>query len=311
MNIVNNYNVFLFDMYGVLWSGKDFYENAKETLKLLKDNNKIVYILSNSSALSDSLKKRVTEEYRDGVITSGDIVANMLKEGKIEFSDKKERKNVYIFGKKPIDLFNDTKYKVEENIEEAEFVYISIPQFTEDEYNNYTGNKNIFKKSKNGNWDSVEITPFLPSLEKFLSMNLPLLNANPDLVAQEIDVNSNEVNYVTRQGEIAETYRKMGGEVLEFGKPNVVTYDYTFEDIEKSLGIKIDKTKTVMIGDTLRTDIKGGNNAGIDSILFSKTGVTAEELRNGADLEELYKKYNAKPTIVFEDINDMFENLKK
>lgn len=311
MNIINNYNVFLFDMYGVLWSGKDFYENVKETLKLLKDNNKIVYILSNSSALSDSLKKRVTEEYRDGVITSGDIVANMLKEGKIEFNDKKERKNVYIFGKKPIDLFNDTKYKVVENIEEAEFVYISIPQFTEDEYNNYTGDKNIFKKSKNGNWDSVEITPFLPSLEKFLSMNLPLLNANPDLVAQEIDVNSNEVNYVTRQGEIAETYRKMGGEVLEFGKPNVVTYNYTFDDIEKSLGIKIDKTKTVMIGDTLRTDIKGGNNAGIDSILFSKTGVTAEELRNGADLEELYKKYNAKPTIVLEDINDMFENLKK
>ena len=65
-----------------------------------------------------------------------------------------------------------------------------------------------------------------------------------------------------------------------------------------------------MVDDTLRTDIKGANNAGIDSILFTKTGVTGEELKkNGNSLEESYKKYDARPTITLKSISELYNGL--
>lgn len=307
MDIINKYTVFLFDMYGVLWNGKDFYEKALETLKTLKDKNRIVYILSNNSQLSDSLKKRVTEEYRDGVVTSGEVAKRILEEGKLNFKNKKDYKKVFIFGSKKVSLFDGTSYEVTENLDKADFVYISIPQLTEEEYKNYNGDKSIFKKWKNGNWDSIVIEPFLPYLEEYLNRKLPLLNVNPDYSAQEIDVNTEEVNFVIRQGAIAEKYRELGGEVVEFGKPNGNIYDFVFENIEKETGEKVDKNKVVMIGDTLRTDIKGANNAGIDSILFIETGVTSNELKELNNIEELYEKYDAKPTYVMGGVGDLLK----
>ena len=44
-----------------------------------------------------------------------------------------------------------------------------------------------------------------------------------------------------------------------------------------------------MIGDTLRTDIKGANNAGIKSVLCLETGITKNEIDNGTELEDLIK----------------------
>lgn len=49
LDIKDNFDVFIFDVQGVLWSGHDFYDNVKETLKELIKDNKIVFILSNSA----------------------------------------------------------------------------------------------------------------------------------------------------------------------------------------------------------------------------------------------------------------------
>ncbi len=310
MDIICKYTIFLFDMSGVLWNGKSFYDEALKTLKTLKDNGKIVYILSNNSQPSDSLKKRITEEYRHEVITSGDVVKKVLENGEIKFKNKKNCKKVYIFGYKKAPLFDNTKYEITENLDDADFIYISVPQLTEIEYNNYKNDKNVFKKSKNGNWDSIDINPFIHYLIDYLNRGLPLLNANPDLTAQETDINTNEVNFVIRQGAIAEKYRELGGEVLEFGKPNKNIYDFTFNAIEKQLGRKIDKKEVLMIGDTIRTDIKGANNAAIDSVLFIETGVTSNELKIFGHIEVLYKKYDARPTYIIGGIYNLLDFLK-
>jgi ribonucleotide monophosphatase NagD (HAD superfamily) len=47
-----------------------------------------------------------------------------------------------------------------------------------------------------------------------------------------------------------------------------------------------------MIGDTVRTDIKGGINAGIAPILCVETGVTAEAISGGQTVESLCAKEN-------------------
>ncbi|MDR1425676.1 MAG: HAD hydrolase-like protein [Rickettsiales bacterium] len=69
----------------------------------------------------------------------------------------------------------------------------------------------------------------------------------------------------------------MGGEVLEFGKPDRGVYEIIFNDIE-SRGIRIDKSRIFMVGDTIGTDILGAQNVGIESCLCTETGVTANEV---------------------------------
>ncbi len=304
---MDKYNIFLFDMYGVLWDGKTFYEKALEILKTLKDSGKIVYILSNNSKPSSySLKTKVPEECCNGIITSGDVIKKTLENGEIKFQNKENCEKVYIFGSKNTPIFYNTKYRVVENLDEADFIYISSPQLTEEEYYNYKDDKNIFKKSKNGNWDSVNIKPFIPYLNDCFNKKLPLLSANPDLTAQEIDVNTNEINFVIRQGTIIEKYKELGGEVFEFGKPNKNIYDFTFKTIEEQIGRKINKNEVIMIGDTLRTDIKGANNVGIDSILLTETGVTANKLRN-TNYFELLSEYNAIPTYTIGKIANLMD----
>jgi len=56
-------------------------------------------------------------------------------------------------------------------------------------------------------------------------------------------------------------------EKIGFEKPNVEFFDYVFE----SMNIK-DKSEVIIIGDSLTSDIRGGNNAGIDSCYFNPNG---------------------------------------
>jgi 2-haloacid dehalogenase len=56
-------------------------------------------------------------------------------------------------------------------------------------------------------------------------------------------------------------------EFVGYQKPHALYFDYVFSHIPK-----IDKNKTLLIGDSLSADIAGGNNSGIDSCWFNKSG---------------------------------------
>ena len=49
--------------------------------------------------------------------------------------------------------------------------------------------------------------------------------------------------------------------------------------------------KTLVIGDNLKTDIKGANNMNLDSI-FITSGIHRSEINNEVNIEELFKEYN-------------------
>jgi ribonucleotide monophosphatase NagD (HAD superfamily) len=85
--------------------------------------------------------------------------------------------------------------------------------------------------------------------------------------------------------------RQKGCEVIEYGKPHQNIYDYTFEKLQQE-NIHIDKTRICMIGDTIRTDIKGAINAQISPILCTETGVTAKSISEGEKLETICKTEN-------------------
>lgn len=59
-------------------------------------------------------------------------------------------------------------------------------------------------------------------------------------------------------------------EELGFQKPNVKFFEKAFEQIE----YQIDKNKTLIIGDSLSADIKGGQNIGIDTCWINPHSLT-------------------------------------
>ena len=86
--------------------------------------------------------------------------------------------------------------------------------------------------------------------------------ANPDF--ETVERNSN--NNVFCMGAIGEIYKKMGGNVIIKGKPDVSIYTATTNQIN------LEKKRTVAIGDSLFHDIQGANNFEIDSVLV-KSGI--------------------------------------
>ncbi len=65
-------------------------------------------------------------------------------------------------------------------------------------------------------------------------------------------------------------------EEINLSKPNAAIFDYALESIQYR-----DKQKVLMIGDSLTSDMKGGNNAGIDTCWYNPN---QKENTNGASI---------------------------
>ncbi|MBQ8677334.1 MAG: HAD-IA family hydrolase [Alphaproteobacteria bacterium] len=279
--IADSFETILVDAYGVFWNGSGFYENSLETLSAQVKAGKQVVIVSNSTQRAEqavkSYEKRglIKDKHYNFFVTSGEAARYFLAD-----NTALKNKRLYAFGN-PSSLLSDIGYQYVPSPGEAEAFYIGVPQLSDVEADNNSLYEDFLFLSKSGKYDSTIIEPFIPDLKKLYRFGLFAINANPDFYAGESDING-DVHYVVRQGLIAETYRKMGGEVIEFGKPHREIFDYAF----KLIGAK-DKSKTAMIGDTFRTDILGAKRAGIKALWCVQTGITAEAIARGKSLEEI------------------------
>jgi len=300
LDIFKPYDVLLVDVYGVLWDGSKPIEGAAEALEKLKNQGKYIIILSNTTQLSGAaIEKFVPKGFVKGrhyheYITSGEVLHQEICLGKLDFKGCSNPEKYYQFGTPNKKLFSDSKYIEVDSLDKADFVYISIPQISEEELGKVPVElrDSIFESTlpKEGIercWDSTDLDVFMPEIERIVLRGLPVLNANPDLRAAEVSlVESNEsatVNFVIRQGAIAEKLQELGLEVVQTGKPYVSVYEYAFKLLEDRFNWS-DKggniSRVCMIGDTLETDIMGASNASsklginVDSAL-TLTGVTA------------------------------------
>ncbi len=281
--IADKFDNLFVDAFGVFWNGKTFYDGSREILAEQVKKGKKVIVLSNTPELSvDAMQsyaqKGMTEgKHYTNFVTSGDAIHNALLNNSINIKGNK----IYILGAKNTKIFNDTKYQIVNNPAEADAFYTGIPQFTEEEVEEHSLYADNFYRSPQGLYDSTAIEPFIPELKKLYRLGLTAINANPDFRANEGD-EYGDIHTVIRPGLIAETYRKMGGKVIEFGKPHKNIYEYAFNLLNFTPSFS-----TAMIGDTYRTDIKGAQNAGINGVWCIETGITAKELQEGKTLEEI------------------------
>ncbi len=273
--ILLHYDIFLFDMFGVVWSGNQKIKGTNETLEFLQKNNKIVFFLSNSPTLNDSLKQEFEDmgiyenKHYNGIVTSGDVFNNILKNNNIHFKTSKDLKNCYIFGPISNNILKNINYNIVDKIEEADFVILGFPQLTLTEYNKLDKQKYkdlIFESPmyKESYFDSLTIEVFMDKINKIKKYNLPVINNCADLVAMQPSKNDSTLHYVIRHGTIANKYKELGGEVIETSKPYPIIYDFVFNKLNTELNFskeELKNKKILMVGDTIDMDILGATNA--------------------------------------------------
>ncbi|MES2200501.1 MAG: TIGR01459 family HAD-type hydrolase [Chlamydiota bacterium] len=262
--ISNNFNGVLLDAYGVFWGGNDcgLLPGSKEVMEKLVLTGKIVGILSNATQLSSKeIHKLQSHGLIQGkhfhfLITSGDVARFIFLHEKPPFQTSLNKFWLFSGGHPKFSsheaIFQGSVYSETSNIDEADFIYISVPHI-------------------NGE-DQIDPERFREEIEKIKKKNLPMVCANPDRFAHE----GNPPRAVVRQGSIAKMYEEMGGQVFYIGKPYNKVYLIAMGYFEQ---YKITDPKDIlMVGDTPETDIRGARFFGMPSALVTQTGIMADRI---------------------------------
>lgn len=274
LDIFPQYDTVFTDMFGVIWDGEAFFDGVIDVFEQLKRLGRKIYIISNATTVGSLMAEKAEKaglilgKHFDGFITSGDTLKDKLEHGFFEQISGKKDYQFYIIGRDNPLLFEDLDYHKTSDINTADFVYIG-------------------SLIVNG-VHPTSLEAFLPDLEKAIALKLPAVCANPDFFALYKDL-----KYYTG-GSAAKWYEENGGTAYWIGKPYTNIFDYALEKT------RANKCKTIMIGDTLRTDIAGAKNAGLDSILIVGRGITHDEILNGKTLEECCYEAGIQPTYLLD-----------
>tara|TARA_Y100000741_G_scaffold176777_1_gene134185 strand:+ start:149 stop:967 length:819 start_codon:yes stop_codon:yes gene_type:complete len=228
-SIVDNYQLFYIDLWGVVHNGVTLHKEAINTLEEITKKNKDYILLTNAprpnSAVKSFLEKLgMDKEIRDHVFTSGEAALNYLRKNLID-------KSFFHLGPpRDFDLFKDFKKMKSEKIEESEYILCTGLFDNQDEDLGYY--KNLLEKH---------------TMKKMIC-------TNPDLIVDRGNIRE------LCAGSVAMIFEKIGGKVIYFGKPYPEVYNQSIDNKNKRI---------LSIGDNLNTDIKGANLLNFDSLIIS------------------------------------------
>ena len=243
-SIIDNYDIFYIDLWGVVHNGITLHKNAINALKEITKAKKEYVLLTNAPRPNKTVKAflekmGMKEEIREKVYSSGEASLNYIKKNYLE------QKFYHIGPTRDFDLF-------------VEFENNKSKEISKSAYLLCTG---LFENS------SVDLN-FYKSLFKD-HINKKMICTNPDLI---VDRGSKRELCA---GSVALIFEKMGGKVIYFGKPFPEVYNQSIDNKEK---------KILSIGDNLNTDIKGANLLSYDSLLISNGVHKKEIRKDGIEM---------------------------
>ncbi len=241
--IANEIDIFLLDAFGVLNIGETAIAGVPERVARLQKMGKRVMVVSNAAGYphADLMQKYARLGYdfaTEDVITSRKTILHGLE---LEPSRK--------WG-----------LMATENLGRADLEHLDITYLGEDP-NAYDA-VDAFLLLGSAAWTETRQA----FLEASLTRNpRPVYAGNPDIVAPRED------GFSTEPGSFAHRVADVTGvEPKFFGKPFSNIFDLAFS----MLG-SFDPARTVMVGDSLHTDILGGQTAGVKTALISGYGFFA------------------------------------
>ena len=228
-SIVDSYDIFYIDLWGVVHNGVILHKNAIKVLEEITKAKKKYVLLTNAPRPNSSVnlfleKMGMNKEIREKVYSSGEASLSYLKKNFLN------EKFFHLGPSRDFDLFLDFKKNKTGDIKESS--YLLCTGLFEDQGEDLNYYKELFKEN----------------------INKKMICTNPDLI-----VDKGKKRELCA-GSVALVFEKMGGEVTYFGKPFPAVYNQSIDNKDK---------KILSIGDNLNTDIKGANLLNYDSLLIS------------------------------------------
>lgn len=275
-DIVDHYDVFLLDMWGVMHDGSTPYDGVLDVIQQLVQAKKRLIILSNSSKRKDHSIRMLQKLGFDPndfeqILTSGEIAFHMLRNmDRWSLLESIEFPKAFCLGSGD----GDKEYCEScgwslAPVDEASLV-VARGTFTVDD-----GTTVVNKRDDEQAYErSLDV-----SLQKAAARLLPMMVCNPDKIRPDVE-------RPPMPGKIGDSYEEAlgGGQdaealVQRIGKPFRDVYDIALKDTP-------DLSRVVMVGDALETDITGGSAMGIDTIWVLKDGIHSPDLDDDVSLEE-------------------------
>ena len=242
-SIVENYDIFYIDLWGVVHNGINLHKNAIEALEEITNAKKKYVLLTNAPRPNKTVKSflekmEMNKEIRDKVYSSGEAALSYLKKNLLY------DKFYHLGPTRDFDLFLNFKQNKTLDIKKSSYLLC-------------TG---LFEKQ------GEDLIYYKELLKEHI--NKKMICTNPDLIVDRGDKRE------LCAGSVALVFEKMGGEVVYFGKPFPEVYNQSINNKEK---------KVLSIGDNLNTDIKGANLLNYDSLIISNGIHKNEIKKEGID----------------------------
>tara|TARA_B000000557_G_scaffold73843_1_gene58709 strand:- start:794 stop:1636 length:843 start_codon:yes stop_codon:yes gene_type:complete len=202
-SIINRYDLFFIDLWGVVHNGIELYENSINVLDNLAAAKKDFILLTNAPRPNETvinfLKKMGLKKYFENVFTSGEAAHKYL------ISHLGKKNFFHIGPPRDFDLFKNIEKNNVLNIEDADYFLC-------------TG---LFEDQEND----------LDYYKKLLSNHTSkkMICTNPDLIVDR----GEEREYCA--GSVAKSFEEIKGEVIYFGKPHPPVYNLSTNIINKKV----------------------------------------------------------------------------
>lgn len=244
-DVVGGVQVVLSDIWGVVHNGLESFPEACAALHNYRLQGGVVILITNAPRPADSVQRQlrklgVADETYDAIVSSGDLTRNFVADH--------PGKKLYWVGPERDSSIHRGLDPAMSDLDSAD--YIICTGLFDDET------------------ESAE--DYRPTLMAALARKVPLICANPDIVVERGD------RLIYCAGAIAELYRELGGEVVFYGKPHRPIYERAMALAAERRGAPAELRQVLAIGDSVRTDLTGAHNFGIDC-LFVTRGIHSEE----------------------------------
>ncbi len=253
--IADAYQVFFFDAFGVLKNYKGLIPGVVETFAYLREREKSVYILTNDASrspqqLAESYWRLGLDDITPDMIISSGMLAREYLQLKVNHG------TVAYLGTE-----NSAHY-----IESADLKTISISELTLENISEVSAL--VLLDDEGFDWN----TDINKAVNLLRRRNIPVIVANTDAT---YPVSKNRLAIAI--GGVADMLESIvGKQFIRFGKPDAQLFMFAYERAQEQLP-GISKRDIVMVGDTLRSDISGGNKFGLDTVLVLTGNIAPNE----------------------------------
>ncbi|NBC65807.1 MAG: HAD-IIA family hydrolase [Bacteroidetes bacterium] len=243
-SIVKEYKAVFVDSYGVLKNHQGLIDGVQTAINFLRDEGKMIRVLTNDASRSQQEQVEMFASIglnslkEEEIITSGMLARQFLelkiKKGKIAYLGTQSSAKYFLqFGLEPVPV---TDIDLDDIDDILAFVFLDDEGFDWNAGINKTVN---FLRRK----------------------NLPVIVANSD---KYYPISRDDVAVAI--GGISRLIESvLNQKFIRFGKPDSQMFMYAFDDINEHG--RFTKSDILMVGDTLHTDILGGNKFGLKTLL--------------------------------------------